>query len=84
LKPTGLLSYGQRAQLMLALLELNGRNYLMLDEPIDHLDISSRAEFEQVLAEYKGTVLAVVHDRHFIERFASDIWWVEDGRIRVG
>jgi ATPase subunit of ABC transporter with duplicated ATPase domains len=46
----------------------------LLDEPINHLDIPSRARFEEALANFKGTILAVVHDRYFIERFASDVW----------
>jgi ATP-binding cassette subfamily F protein 3 len=55
---------------------------LLLDEPINHLDIPSRSRFEQALAQFEGTVLAVVHDRYFIDRFASEIWLVEDHRIR--
>ncbi len=83
LKPVKLLSYGQRARLELALLILNGCNLLLLDEPINHLDIPSRTQFELALDQFKGAVLAVVHDRYFIERFAEQVWQVEDGRIRV-
>lgn len=82
LKPNALLSYGQRARLMLALLVANGCNCLLLDEPVNHLDIPSRTQFEQALASFKGAVLAVVHDRYFIERFADEVWWVEAGGIR--
>jgi ATP-binding cassette subfamily F protein 3 len=53
----------------------------LLDEPINHLDIPSRTLFEQALTQYNGTILAVVHDRYFIERFATEIWWVADGRL---
>jgi ATP-binding cassette subfamily F protein 3 len=81
LKPLRLLSYGQRARLMLALLVAQECNCLLLDEPINHLDIPSRAQFEQALADFPGTVLAVVHDRYFIERFASEVWWVQDGEV---
>ncbi len=83
LKPVSLLSYGQRARLMLALLVARGCNLLLLDEPINHLDIPSRAQFENALSQFEGTVLAVVHDRYFIERFADQVWWVEAGGIRV-
>jgi ATPase subunit of ABC transporter with duplicated ATPase domains len=55
---------------------------LLLDEPINHLDIPAREQFEQALSGFSGTVLAVLHDRYFIERFASEIWWVEDRGIR--
>jgi ATP-binding cassette, subfamily F, member 3 len=82
LKPNALLSYGQRARLMLALLIAEGCNFLLLDEPINHLDIPSRTQFEQALAHFKGTVLAVVHDRYFIDRFATEVWWVEGRGIR--
>jgi ATP-binding cassette subfamily F protein 3 len=83
LKPNALLSYGQRARLMLALLVAGGCNCLLLDEPINHLDIPSRTQFEQALAGFDGAVLAVVHDRYFIERFADEVWWVESGGIRL-
>jgi len=81
LRPTSDLSYGERARLQLALLVAQGCTFLLLDEPINHLDIPSRARFEEALANFKGTILAVVHDRYFIERFASDIWNVKDGKI---
>jgi ATP-binding cassette subfamily F protein 3 len=81
LRPNGDMSYGERARLELALLVAQGCTFLLLDEPINHLDIPSRARFEQALANFEGTVLAVVHDRYFIERFASDIWLVENGQI---
>ncbi len=81
LKLTCLLSYGQRARLMLARLVASGCNCLLLDEPVNHLDIPSRAQFEQALSQYEGTVLAAVHDRYFIERFADEVWWVEAGSL---
>ncbi len=76
------LSYGERARLELALLVAQGCTFLLLDEPINHLDIPSRARFEQALSKYSGTVLSVVHDRYFIEQFATAVWVVEEGRIR--
>jgi ATP-binding cassette subfamily F protein 3 len=82
LKPMSLLSYGQRTRLLLAKLVAEGSNCLLLDEPINHLDIPSRAQFEQALSQFEGAVLAVVHDRYFIQRFADEIWWVEAGGIR--
>jgi ATP-binding cassette subfamily F protein 3 len=81
LRPTSALSFGERARLQLGLLVAQGCTFLLLDEPINHLDIPSRTRFEQALANFKGTVLAVVHDRYFIERFASDVWEVRDGKI---
>lgn len=81
LRPTSALSFGERARLQLGLLVAQGCTFLLLDEPINHLDIPSRTRFEEALANFKGTILAVVHDRYFIERFASDVWEVRDGKI---
>jgi len=80
--PVGALSYGERARLMLARLVATGCNFLMLDEPINHLDIPSRAKFEQAMRAFEGTVLAVVHDRYFIRRFATRIWAIHDETLR--
>ena len=81
LRTNSSLSYGQRARLSLAQMVVAGCNVLLLDEPINHLDIPSREQFERALSGFEGTVLAVVHDRYFIERFASEVWWVEEGNI---
>ena len=67
---------------MLAKLVAQGCNFLLLDEPINHLDIPSREQFEQALASFEGTVLAVVHDRYFIQRFATELWILENDGIR--
>ena len=83
IRPVAQLSYGERARLALARLVAMGCTFLLLDEPINHLDIPSRTRFEQALAHYQGTVLTVVHDRYFIERFATEIWWVVDGRLET-
>ncbi len=73
-----LLSYGERARLMLALLVAQGCNFLLLDEPINHLDIPSRTQFEQALTAFEGTALAVVHDRFFIRGFATRVLAIAD------
>ena len=82
LTPNRSLSYGERARLMLALLVAQGCNFLILDEPINHLDIPSRTQFEKALTNFEGTVLAVVHDRYFIQGFASRIWAVEGQQVK--
>jgi ATP-binding cassette subfamily F protein 3 len=76
--PIANLSYGERARLMLAVLVARGANLLVLDEPINHLDVPSREKFEQALAVFRGSVLAVVHDRYFVEKFATTIWHIAD------
>ncbi len=80
--PIGSLSYGERARLALGALVLRGCNLLLLDEPINHLDVPSRERFERALSEFEGTALAVVHDRYFVRRYASGIWYVGEGTIR--
>jgi ATP-binding cassette subfamily F protein 3 len=75
------LSFGERSRLMLAKLVSQGSNFLLLDEPINHLDIRSRENFEKALQNFDGTILAVVHDRYFIKRFASEIWSIKEGQI---
>src|SRR5690349_19987129 len=81
LLPTSALAFSEHATLVLGLLVAQGCTFLLLDEPINHLDIPSRTRFEQALANFKGTVLAVDHDRYFIQRIASDVWEVKDGKI---
>jgi ATP-binding cassette subfamily F protein 3 len=81
LRAAGTLSFGERARLQLGFLVVQGCTFLLLDEPINHLDIPSRARFEEALANFKGTILAVVHDRYFIERFATNVWTVKDSKI---
>lgn len=78
----GSLSYGERARLSLAVLVAQGCNFLILDEPINHLDIPSRTRFEQALQGFEGAVLAVVHDRYFIQQFADEIWEVKAQTIK--
>ena len=81
--PVDRLSWGERSRLALAVLAVQGCNFLLLDEPINHLDIPSRESFERAIARFEGTVLAVVHDRYFIERLATTIWALEDRRVQV-
>jgi len=75
------LSYGERRRLALAVLMLRGVNLLLLDEPTNHLDLASREAFEASLNGFEGAAVVVTHDRYLIERFADQVWSVEDGRI---
>jgi ATP-binding cassette subfamily F protein 3 len=72
------LSYGQRSRLMLALLVARQCNLLLLDEPLNHLDLPSQEAFETALSGFEGTILASAHDRYFIDRFAQVIWHFTD------
>ncbi|NJL92925.1 MAG: ABC-F family ATP-binding cassette domain-containing protein [Anaerolineae bacterium] len=82
-RPVVQLSYGERARLMLALLVARGANLLLLDEPINHLDVAAREQFEVALSRFPGSVLAVVHDRYFVERFATSVWAVQGRHIAL-
>lgn len=77
----GDLSYGERARLMLALLVLRGSSVLLLDEPLNHLDLDSRERFESALDNFDGTVVLVSHDRYTVQRLADRVVEVRDGRI---
>jgi ATP-binding cassette subfamily F protein 3 len=59
---------------MLGLLVAQHCNFLLLDEPLNHLDLPSREAFELALSTFEGTILAIAHDRYFIDRFAQIIW----------
>jgi ATP-binding cassette subfamily F protein 3 len=77
----GELSYGERARLMLALMALRGTELLLLDEPLNHLDIKARENFEQALEQYEGTLVFVGHDRYAIERLATRTIELRDGVV---
>jgi ATPase subunit of ABC transporter with duplicated ATPase domains len=81
LLPVEQCSFGMRSRLMLACLVAQGCNFLLLDEPLNHLDIPSRSQFESALAGFGGTILAVSHDRYFIQRFATRIWEIDAGEL---
>jgi ATP-binding cassette subfamily F protein 3 len=77
------LSFGQRSRLMLALLVAQHCNLLLLDEPFNHLDLESQEAFESALSTFAGTILAIAHDRYFIDRFAQIIWEFSEEGIRT-
>ncbi len=72
-KQVGVLSGGERARLTLSKLILSHMNLLILDEPTNHLDIDSKEALEAALEEFDGTIIAVSHDRYFIEKLANRI-----------
>jgi ATP-binding cassette subfamily F protein 3 len=80
-RPVAACSFGERARLALALLVARGCTFLLLDEPINHLDISARERFEAALDGFDGTILAVAHDRYFLARFAQRVLALRDGAL---
>ena len=81
-KTVEVLSGGEKTRLKLCLFMNTGVNTLFLDEPTNHLDILSREWLEDAIDEFSETMIFVSHDRYFINRFATRIWQVQDGRVR--
>ncbi len=80
-RPVDVLSGGQRARLEVLGLELAGHNLLLLDEPTDNLDLGSSEALEEALESFTGTVVAVSHDRTFLQRLDRFLHLGRDGRI---
>ncbi len=80
-KQVSVLSGGGRSRLRLCMLMDEKINFLILDEPTNHLDIASREWIEEAVEDYEGVLLFVSHDRYFIDRFATRIWELQDGKI---
>ncbi len=83
-KKVAVLSGGERARLTLAKLILSHMNLLVLDEPTNHLDIDSKEALESALSEFDGTILAVSHDRYFIDKLATRILAFRPGESFAG
>lgn len=75
------LSGGERMRLRLAQLMYQDINLLVVDEPTNHLDIESREVLEDALENFKGTILSVSHDRYFINKIFTKIYWLEAGAL---
>ncbi len=82
-KPVSALSGGERGRLALAILALDGANFLVLDEPTNHLDLPAQEVLQEVLQDYPGTILLVSHDRYLVDRLATRIWELRQGRLEV-
>ena len=75
------LSGGERNRLQLALIMNSKANFLILDEPTNHMDIPSREVIEEALLDYKGTILVVSHDRYFLEKIATKVISIENKKL---
>ncbi len=77
----GSLSGGERGRVALTKLMLRKDNLLLLDEPTNHLDMDSREVLEDALQDFPGTILAISHDRYFINRFADRVMVMSDNGV---
>jgi ATP-binding cassette subfamily F protein 3 len=75
------LSGGERSRLQLILIMLSGANFLMLDEPTNNLDIRSAEVLEETLEDFEGSVLVISHDRYFLDRVATRIVELDEGKL---
>ncbi len=82
-KRVGQLSGGEKSRLMLSRIIYARPQLLAMDEPTNHLDIASREALEGALMEYPGTILFVTHDRYLVQKIATHLLYVEDGKAHV-
>jgi ATP-binding cassette subfamily F protein 3 len=82
-KTIGVLSGGERNRYALARMLMMPSNFLLLDEPTNHLDMRAKDVLLTALQEYTGTLVFVSHDRYFIDKLATRVFEVENGKLRV-
>ncbi|MFA1821065.1 ribosomal protection-like ABC-F family protein [Virgibacillus oceani] len=77
----GSMSGGEKMRLRLAQLVHQNHNLLILDEPTNHLDIESKEVLEDALEQFNGTIIAVSHDRYFLDKLFPITYWLGDGKL---
>lgn len=80
-KEISYLSGGEKSRLQFLQIMLSKANFLLLDEPVNHLDIPSMKIIEKLLADYKGTILTISHDRYFLDKVVERIFYIEDKKV---
>jgi len=82
-KPVNALSGGEKVRLELCKIFQRRPNFLILDEPTNHMDIIGKEALEKILRDYTGTLLFVSHDRYFVKQIASSVLVFESGNVRL-
>src|SRR5208283_4227752 len=82
-KQIGVLSGGERNRYALARMLMQPSNFLLLDEPTNHLDMRAKDVLLTAIQEFNGTLVFVSHDRYFIDKLATRIFEVEEGRVHI-
>jgi ATP-binding cassette subfamily F protein 3 len=82
-KRIGVLSGGERNRYALLRMLMHPANFLLLDEPTNHLDMRAKDVLLEALSKYTGTVVFVSHDRYFIDKLATRVFEIGDGRVQV-
>ncbi len=77
------LSWGQTSKLLFSILWQTESNLLILDEPTNHLDYDTREALEEALNKYSWTILFISHDRYFVNKLATNIWFVVDWELSI-
>ncbi|MDE2215705.1 MAG: ABC-F family ATP-binding cassette domain-containing protein [Planctomycetota bacterium] len=82
-KSVNVLSGGEKSRLSLAKMLLKPTNFLILDEPTNHIDITTKKILKNTLLDYKGSLLIVSHDRDFLDGLVSKVYELRNGKVHV-
>ncbi len=83
MKKVSVCSGGEKSRLALAKLLIRPVNVMILDEPLNHLDISTVEIMEETFKRFEGTLIFVSHDRYFIDRLATQVWVLDRGHVDI-
>jgi len=79
-KPVQVLSGGEKARLSLAKILISSANFLIMDEPLNHLDKTAKETLEKTLIDYEGTLILISHDRYFLDKIVERVIEIKDGK----
>lgn len=81
-KKVKVLSGGERVKTAIAKVLVSGCNFLVLDEPTNHMDLYTMEGLEQLLSSYDGTMLVISHDRKLVENLADNVYEISEGKVK--